>query len=199
MFKSRKKRSLPELNTTSTADISFMLLIFFLVTSSMDTDKGLARQLPAPENPVEEQELIVKKRNVLLLTLDGDDRLTCNGDSINTSQLTERVTDFVANAAGDPALPELSERDVHLLGRCKVSDRHVIFLRVSRETSYNAYFEMQNAIVAGYNQLRDALAQSRFGHAYAQCNAEERDAVAMVYPQRISEEIESASLVNSEE
>lgn len=189
MFKSRKKRSLPELNTTSTADISFMLLIFFLVTSSMDTDHGLARQLPAPEDPAEEEELIVKKRNVLLLALDADDRLTCNGDSTDTSLLPGRVADFVANAAADPALPELSERDVHLLGRCQVSDRHVIFLRIDPAASYNAYFEMQNAILAGYNQLRDDLAQSRFGHPFAQCNAEERDAVAMVYPQRISEEI----------
>ncbi|MBQ4391668.1 MAG: biopolymer transporter ExbD [Prevotella sp.] len=194
MFKSRKKRSLPELNTTSTADISFMLLIFFLVTSSMDSDEGLARQLPTPEDPTEEQELVVKKRNVLLLALDAADRLTCNGDSTDAAQLAGRVADFVANAAADPELPELSERDVHLLGRCKVSDRHVIFLRVDPAASYNAYFEMQNAILAGYNQLRDALAQSRFGHAYAQCNAEQRDAVAMVYPQRISEEIGNRQL-----
>ena len=66
---SRPKRRVPGLNTTSTADISFMLLIFFLVTSSMDSDKGLARQLPPPQNEQVEQELKVKERNVLKITL----------------------------------------------------------------------------------------------------------------------------------
>ena len=166
-----------------------MLLIFFLVTSSMDTDKGLTSQMPPPEDSTEQQDQEVKKRNVMELQLDAADVLTCNGEAISADELTKRVEDFVANVSDAAELPEKSEREVHLLGRCKVSDRHVIFLRVDPAASYNAYFEMQNAILAGYNQLRDALAQSRFGHAYAQCNAEQRDAVAMVYPQRISEEI----------
>ena len=183
----RRKHDTPELNTTSTADISFMLLIFFLVTSSMDTDKGLARQLPTPEDPTEEQELVVKRRNVMQLQLDAAGRLTCDGDSIGTDELTRRVEEFVANAADDPEKPERSEREVHLIGKCRVSDRHIITIEADRQTTYNAYFEMQNAIARGYNNLRDRLARSRFGHAYAVCSQEERDAVAMVYPKRISE------------
>ena len=183
----RRKRETPGLNTTSTADISFMLLIFFLVTSSMDSDWGLPRQLPPPENQTEQEELVVKQRNALCLKLDAAGQLTCNGDPMPLDNLTKQVEDFVANTADDAALPEKSERDVHLLGRCQVSDRHVIILDISTKAAYSAYFDMQNAIVAGYSNLRNQLAQSRFGRPYAQCNAEERDAVAMVYPQRISE------------
>lgn len=187
----RKKRITPGLDTTSTADISFMLLIFFLVTSSMDTDKGLSRQLPTPEDEtVEEQELLVKRRNVMELRLDASGRLTCDGDTVGPAQLTSRIEQFVANAADDPKKPELSEREVHLLGLTRVSDRHVIFVSVSPEAAYNAYFDMQNAIVAAYGRLRDALAQQRFGRAYKECSREEREAVAMVYPQRISERVE---------
>lgn len=178
---------MPQLNTTSTADISFMLLIFFLVTSSMDTDKGLTSQLPPPEDTTEQQEQEVKKRNVLELRLDADDVLTCNGETIGNDELTKRVEDFVANVSDAADLPEKSEREVHLIGRCRVSDRHIITIEADRETTYNAYFEMQNAIARGYNNLRDRLARSRFGHAYALCSQEERDAVAMVYPKRISE------------
>ena len=140
---------MPELNSTSTADISFMLLIFFLVTSSMDTDKGLARQLPQPDSQLEEQDLLVKKRNVMQLKLDADNRLTCNGEPITTDDLTLSVADFVANEAGNTEKPEMSEREVHLLGKCMVSDRHVIFIEVDPKAAYYAYFEMQNAIVAG--------------------------------------------------
>ena len=82
MFERRKKQTVPALNTTSTADISFMLLIFFLMTSSMDTDKGLARQLPPPEESQVEQELLVKERNVLNLQLDASGALTINGEAV---------------------------------------------------------------------------------------------------------------------
>jgi len=165
-----------------------MLLIFFLVTSSMDTDKGLARQLPSPENQLEEQDLLVKRRNVMQLRLDVHDVLTCNGEVVTDDTLTLRVQDFVANEGDNPAMPEKSEREVNLLGRCKVSDRHVIFIEVSPEASYDAYFRMQNAIVAGYATLRNALAEKQFHHPWTECTPEEREAISMVYPQRLSEQ-----------
>ena len=184
----RRKRIIPALNTTSTADISFMLLIFFLVTSSMDTDKGLQRQLPPPEDSQVEQELMVKERNVLDLKLDANNQLTIGGEPATNEALTQRVVEFVANESNDPELPEKSEREVHLLGRCQVSDRHIITIQADRNTSYDAYFQMQNAIVAGYNLLRNKLAVKQFGHSYSNCSLEEREAIALVYPQRISEQ-----------
>ena len=184
----RRRREMPGLNTTSTADISFMLLIFFLVTSSMDSDWGLPRQLPTPEDHTQEQEVVVKKRNALCLTLGADGQLTCNGEAIEVGDLTKRVEDFVSNVNNDPNLPEMSKREVHLLGLCQVSDRHVIMLDVHPEATYDAYFQMQNAIVKGYNNLRNQLAVRRFGRPLTACNAEQRDAIGLVYPQRISEQ-----------
>lgn len=165
-----------------------MLLIFFLVTSSMDTDWGLPRQLPPPDDLTKEEELVVKQRNALCLKLDANNQLTCNDEPMAIGDLTKRVEDFVANAANDPTLPEQSTREVHLLGRCKVSDRHVIIVEVSPKATYDAYFQMQNAVVAGYNNLRNELALKQFRHPYSECNAEQRDAIALVYPQRISEQ-----------
>jgi len=186
MFK-RRKRNIPALDTTSTADISFMLLIFFLVTSSMDTDKGLPRQLPPPEESQVEEEQLVKKRNVMALALDADGALTINGEASTCDELTHRVAEFVENADDDTLLPEKSEREVHLMGLCRVSDRHVITIQADRHTTYDAYFRMQDAIAAGYAQVRNALARRCFGRDYAQCSVEQRLAVAMVYPQRVSE------------
>jgi len=131
MFRRRRSEQIPELNTSSTADISFMLLIFFLVTSSMDTDKGLLRQLPPP--PQEEQPPTdVEKDHVMTVTLDARDQLSCNGTLLTTAQLTQEVMDFVS---ADPR-------------------EHVISIQADRQTTYEAYYRMQNAIVAAYQRLR---------------------------------------------
>jgi biopolymer transport protein ExbD len=163
MFRRRRFEQIPELNTSSTADISFMLLIFFLVTSSMDTDKGLLRQLP----PLQEQQppTDVRKDHVLQVTLDAHDQLVVDGILITPQQLRDQIAEFVASDRTD----------------------HVISIRTDRATSYEAYFRMQNAIVAAYAQLREAYSRERFGKGYGELVEEQRDEVNQYYPQHISE------------
>ena len=165
MFR-RQKRKVPELNTTSTADISFMLLIFFLVTTSMDTDKGLTRQLP-PDNPMEEQiqESQIKEGMLLRLKIDAQGMLMCNDELMPVTQLKARVMDFVARTG-----PE-----------------HVIQLEADRLASYDSYFNVQNEIVAAYNLLRDQKARKEYGYAFAQCSDEQKEKLRQAIPQRISE------------
>ncbi len=198
MFK-RPRRRIPSLNTTATADISFMLLIFFLVTSSMDTDKGLTRQLPPPQQEEHEVDMKVKERNVLIIKIDEHDQLTCGGEATSPEELTERIKTFVANKDNDPTLPEQSVREVNFFGQCAVSDRHILSIQVDRQTSYDAYFQLQNAIVAAYRQLRNELAIKRFGRPYSKCTPDQRQAIGMVYPQRISEEQPTLAAVESDE
>lgn len=188
MFKNRRRHRVPALNTTSTSDISFMLLIFFLVTTSIDSDKGLQRRLPPMPDDMEQQsEQVVKPRNVLRLAIGADNRVTADGRELTPDELKMLVVNFVDNTSDDPQLPEKHMRDIPLLGRCAVTDRHVIAIEVDRDAGYEAYFKMQNTIAGAYAVLRDRLSRSRFGHPYAQCTTEERDAIAMYYPQRISE------------
>ena len=164
MFCRRRFEQIPELNTSSTADISFMLLIFFLVTSSMDTDRGLLRQLPPP--PQEQQPpQDIRKDHVLQVTLDASDQLAVNGTLLTTQQLKEQIMEFIAADRTD----------------------HVISIRTDRATTYEAYFRMQNAIVAAYNQLREKYARERYGKGYDELVEEQRDEVNQYYPQRISE------------
>lgn len=188
MFK-KMRRSIPELNTTSTADISFMLLIFFLVTSSMDTDKGLRRLLPHPTDEQEQRDVQVQRRNVLEISIDADSHITVGGEPTEPAQLSERVARFVANEQLSADLPQLTRRNVPLLGTCLVSDRHVIAIKADRDAHYDTYFQVQNAIVDGYLQLRNQLAQKHFHQPYRACTAEQREAVATVFPQRVSEQI----------
>ena len=152
------------MNTTSTADISFMLLIFFLVTSSMDTEKGLLRQMPPP--PVEQQQPTdVNKDLVMRVELDGKDQLTCDGKTVSLKELADAVTAMASvNRTG-----------------------HVISVQADRATSYEAYFRMQNTIVNAYQALREHYAQEHYGKMYARCSNDERSAINEYYPQRISE------------
>ncbi len=187
MFR-RGKRRVPQLNTTSTADISFMLLILFLVTSSMDVDKGLSRQLP-PLSPKEEQQesTDASERNVLKIRITRQDSVFVNGKPVKVATLRNRVAEFVGNPANRQDLPQKTVRRVALVGKFAVSDQHIISLESDRDADYDTYFRVQNEIMAAYARLRGQLAVQRFHHSYAQCSEEEKKALRECYPQRISE------------
>ena len=138
----KTKKKMPGLNTTSTADISFMLLIFFLVTTSMDTDMGLARRLPKPPDPDQEDATMDIKKHV---------------------------------------------KNIDLLGQCFVTDKHVVSLQTDRGTPYNMYFQVQNELVAAYNELRNELSKQKFGREFQYLKDEEKLAIKQYYPQNISE------------
>ncbi len=127
----RRHREVPELNTTSTADISFMLLVFFLVTSSMDSDKGLGRVLSPADEPQQEVQDI-HRSDVMEIRIDDRDSLYCDGKHVSLSELQQQVESFVAS---------------------RQTDNYVLNVETGRQTSYNAYFEMQNAVVAAYRKL----------------------------------------------
>ena len=182
------KRSVPELNSSSTADISFILLIFFLTTTSMDTDKGLARRLPPPpEDNMEQEDTKVKERNVLPVRINAMDELMIGSDMADVSEIRARAKEFIDNPENLPNLPDKSPREIDLLGTVYITDRHVISLQSDRGTSYSKYFEVQNELVAAYNELRDELARRKFGKPYLQLSEEQALAVRSYYPMKISE------------
>lgn len=184
----KKKRKVPGLNASSTADISFILLIFFLITTSMDTDMGLARRLPPPpEDENSEAEIDVKERNVLNVKVNSLGQIMVNGDMLDISLLCDRAKEFVKNENNDPNLPEKHAKNIPLLGMCAVTDKHVISVQTDRGTSYNVYFQIQNELVRAYNELRDELSKAKFGKLYANLTEEQQEAIRGYYPQKISE------------
>jgi biopolymer transport protein ExbD len=183
-----KKRKMPGLNTSSTADISFMLLIFFLVTTSMDTDQGLGRTLPKPpEDDQLNNEIKVKERNILNIRINKDNYLMIGDDYVTVADVKERAKEFIANKENRKDLPELKPKKIKLLGQRMITENHVISVQTDRGTSYGVYFAVQDALVAAYNELRDELAKEEFGVVYANCTKEEQEAIREVYPQKISE------------
>ena len=184
----KKKREVPEINSSSTADIAFLLLIFFLITTSMDTDRGLARQLPPPpENNQEKSDIIVKERNVLQVRINKDDQLMVGGEWFDIKQLRERAKEFIANPNNDENMPEKHPKHLPYFGDVMITEKHVISVQNDVGTSYDAYLQVQNELVAAYNELRNELAQSQFGKSYAECSEDEQKAIRDYYPQKISE------------
>lgn len=182
-------RKVPEINSSSTADIAFMLLIFFLVTTSMDTDRGLARRLPPPaEQNQQHDDIIVKERNVMQVRLNKNDELMCGTEMVSVKQLRQKAKDFISNPTDDADLPEKYEKYIPLLGgKCMVTKNHVISVQNDVGTTYQAYIDVQNELVAAYNELRDELAKQYFGRTYAECSEEQQKAIREYYPQKISE------------
>lgn len=185
MIYRRPNRKIPEINASSTADIAFLLLIFFLLTTSMDTDRGLLRRLPPPGRLEEAMKL--QERNVLLIDIEEDDRVKCAGDYVDLPELRARVKLFIANPQDDPGLPERVPVEVPLLGTVPVTEQHVIALRCSRRASYRAYIAVQDELAGAYRDLRDELSRSRWGQNYADLTPDRKQAVREVFPQKISE------------
>ncbi|KAA6326035.1 hypothetical protein EZS27_024813 [termite gut metagenome] len=185
------KRKVPEINSSSTADIAFLLLIFFLITTSMDTDSGLARRLPPPpEENTKETEIDVKERNVLIVLINANNELKCGKDILdmrNLKVLRNRAKEFIANPNSDPKLPELSSINVEFFGDVMVTKDHIISLQNDRGTSYDAYFQIQNELVAAYNELRNEKAQEKWQKSYVELTEDQQKAIRDIYPQRISE------------
>jgi biopolymer transport protein ExbD len=181
------KRKVPEINSSSMADISFLLLIFFLVTTSMSVDKGLARRLPPPVTNTEDMKIDVKERNVLVVLLNTNNQLMVGGKLTDVKDLKETAKEFIKNPNNAENLPEKRDTVLPNLGAMKYTKNHVISLQNDRGTEYQAYLKVQNELDAAYNELRDELSKERFGTTFAELDEERQEEVKVIYDKKVSE------------
>lgn len=180
-------RKTPEVPAASLADIAFMLLIFFLVTTTMDVDSGLERRLPQwvdPETLDDDQQ--IKERNVFVVLVNRNNDLLVENEYADIGNLRERAKEFMANPYNDETLPEKEPTQVPYFGEVMVT-KGVISLRNDLDTQYGTYIAVQNELVAAINELREELARQQFGKAYAELDSDQQDAIRQIYPSRISE------------
>lgn len=179
-------RKTPEIPSASMADIAFMLLIFFLVATTMDVDSGLERVLP--QMPPEDQEDTppIRERNVFTVLLDANNRLMVEGELIRVDDLKAKAKEFMTNPNNSENLPETKLTEIPFFGNMEVT-KGVISLRNDQGTQYGMYIAVQNELVAAVNELRDDFANNKFGKNYANCTSEQREAIRDAIPSRISE------------
>ncbi len=198
------KRKVPGINASSTADISFILLIFFLVVTSMNSSTGLNVRLPEPpededlQNPPK-----IKKRNSLIVLVNMDNRIMITqGEKapyeIDIADLRQLAKEFISNDENRADYPEKHAEDVvfedggteHVLpsGRQQnITSKHVISLQTDRGTSYNTYFEVSNELYRAYDELRDELAQKEYGKPYNKLDETQQMLCRLYYKTMISE------------
>lgn len=181
------KRDVPEINSSSMADIAFMLLIFFLVATTMDIDTGLARMLPPPLPPTQEEPPPpIKERNVFVVLVNKNNKLLVEGKPMRVEDLKDECKKFIQNPRYEANLPETKDTKIPLLGTFPVS-KGVVSLQNDRGTQYGTYLVVQNALVAAYNEARDELAMEKFSKKFDKLNDEQTKAIKKAIPQRISE------------
>ncbi len=182
------KRELGEINAGSMADIAVLLLIFFLVTTTMDVDTGIARQLPPIPEDKADTDVDVKQRNIFVVLINAQDRLLVNGKPSNIDDLREDAKEFIKSNPNDPTLPEMEEKQIKGINKPVLVSAGIISLRNDRGTTYGRYIEVQNELVAAYNELRNEAANEYFGkQTYDELDEKQQEAIREIYPQRISE------------
>ncbi|MBX2814757.1 MAG: biopolymer transporter ExbD [Saprospiraceae bacterium] len=151
---SSRDRMKNEINAGSMADIAFLLLIFFLVTTTIDIDKGITVKLPpwSEEDP-ETQKL--KKRNVFSVLVNAQDQLLVRGELTDVDDLRERAKEFIAN----PQRREDLSTD---------PKNAIISLKNDRGTSYGVYVEVYNELKAAYNELWNDECERMYGIPYSE-------------------------------
>ncbi|MBP7101968.1 MAG: biopolymer transporter ExbD [Bacteroidales bacterium] len=177
----------PGLNTGSMADISFLLLTFFLLTSSINTDQGIQRRLPpplAPEQDVPE----MNRRNVLQILVNMNDQLLVNGEVLtDVRQLKNRTKEFIANPTNNPSLSEQHSKYIEDLGENIMVSKGVVSLQNDRSTSYSMYLSVQNQLTKAFNELREEYAQQNFGKSFDNLSESQQKGIQKIYPISISE------------
>lgn len=181
-------KKLPEYNASSLADIAFMLLIFFLVTTTMDVDSGLMRRLPPPvpedqpdnDNPI-------KDRNIFLVKVSQFDQLLVEGEMMNIKDLRDACKEFLINPNNSEELPVKKEIEVPFFGLYPVATTAVVSVQNDLSTTYQAYLAVQNELSAAYNEVRDELSVEKFGKSFIDLDEDKQKAVKMIYPVKISE------------
>ena len=177
--KHRKQTLIP---TGSMADIAFLLLIFFLVTTRISSEKGILVRLPVwdPNSPT----TLINERNVLNIYLNGQDQLMVENEIIQIDLLKQVLLDFIKNPSQSDQMPISPEKTI-------------ISLKNDRGTTYKMYITVYDQIKDLYQKLHEEQAQELYNRSFENCTSEEKNKIRAIYPMVISE-MEVSDLVRND-
>lgn len=179
----KKQRAIPEINAGSMADIAFLLLIFFLVTTTMDTDMGITVKLPPHTDEVPDPPPI-KERNVFKVLVNSNNQLLVEEELISINQLRREAVKFITNNGDGSCQYCTGMRDPNSSDN---PDKAIISLKNDRGTKYDTYMQVQNELKAAYREVREDYSQKKFGRKFDQLSPSQKEEVAEAFPQKISE------------
>jgi len=154
----------------------------------MNVSMGLTRRLPPPLPPDQKpQDVDIKKRNIFVVKVNSLNQLLVQGEEIDIRDLKGKAKEFIENKYNVSHLPEKVVKEFETLGVMEYTRDHVISVQNDVDTQYQAYIDVQNEIVAAYNELRNELSQRKFGKKYEDLEEQQQKDVQSVFPQNISE------------
>ena len=167
-----RRKGAPEVNAGSMADIAFLLLIFFLVTTTIETDAGLDRMLPPIEPP--DTDVVIKQKNIFTVNINKNGQLLVEEQLMSLEDLKEAAMDFLDNGGAPSGSPEYctyckGSRDASSSDN---PQKAIISLKNDRETKYSTYITVQNELVGAYNELRNREAQRLYKRDFTEMEAE---------------------------
>ncbi len=185
------KRKTPEVRADSQADIAFLLLIFFLVATTMNTDKGLIRQLPPmPPEDVKVEDQKIKTRNVLLVFVNAQGNIMAGDNEMDIYGLKDKAKEFILNVDDDVNLPEKAPTEIEMPDGSKWTyevSKGVVSLQTTRDTNYETYIQVQNELTRAFNEVRDEVSLAKFQKEFNELNEDEKRVITKAVPMAISE------------
>tara|TARA_B100000575_G_C23140374_1_gene663473 strand:- start:2433 stop:2975 length:543 start_codon:yes stop_codon:yes gene_type:complete len=174
MILKKKKREGADINGSSMADIAFLLLIFFLVTTTINVDTGIGMVLPPPLDP-EQEPPPIRERNLMKILVNSQGLVLMDEEPVSVSEVKDKLIEFISN-------PENNEE------LAISSDAAIVSLKTQRETPYSIYIDMLDEVMAAYKDLRDAASRSNYGVPYDALvdDSPQQDQIREKYPKKIS-------------
>lgn len=162
-----RRAGAPEVNAGSMADIAFLLLIFFLVTTTIDTDAGLDRMLPPIEPP--EDDVVIKQKNIFQVSINKNNQLLADEELTELKDLRAKAISFLDNNGDGTCTYCKGKKEAESSDN---PSKAIISLKNDRETKYSTYITVQNELVGAYNDLRNREAQRLFNRTFVDMEAE---------------------------
>ncbi len=174
MMLKKKKREGAEINGSSMADIAFLLLIFFLVTTTINVDTGIGMVLPPPLDP-EQEPPPIRERNLMKILVNSQGLVLMDEEPVPITEVRDKLIEFISN-------PENNEE------LAISSDAAIVSLKTQRETPYSIYIDMLDEVMGAYKDLRDAASRSNYGVPYDALadDSPQQDQIRDMYPKKIS-------------
>lgn len=162
----------PEVSAGSMADIAFLLLIFFLVTTTIETDAGLDRMLPPIEPP--DTDVVIKQKNIFQVNINKNGQLLADEELIDLKNLRAKAMAFLDNGGAPSGSPDYCS---FCKGQREASSsdnpsKAIISLKNDRETKYGTYITVQNELVGAYNDLRNRESQRLYKRDFTDMEGE---------------------------
>ncbi|MDR1632118.1 MAG: biopolymer transporter ExbD [Dysgonamonadaceae bacterium] len=184
----RFKRNIPPFNATSSADIAFILLLFFLLSGSLNSKTGIYRRLlPDTSEAKLKKKIDIEKRNFVTFSIHGDNTVFMEDEPVKLYEIRDIAKKFIANPDNSDYLPEKKDVEIPELGLVSVTPHAVINFEISREASYRTYISVLGELSAAYDDLRHEMANERFNKSFERLTEEQRTAIREACPLRIAE------------